>query len=419
MRIQRFGLFAGTLGLTVAAAQAQSFDVADYFPIEAGYSWQAYDPTCTTPCSCPVNFNVDVLAPSAQGPNAFLVGDDPMSAPVFENTGSTFVVHGFFDSGVYIPILGGPIVMGSVTDGTSYPLTPEISVMVRRWSTVTSPDKALYGVDPVLDLICFVFYDSTFDGSANPHGAVFGSGLPGGVTPPSGSIDEVWWMSLARGLHATMEVEPDPMAGMPFDPWPPVLDAIYVPTLDCNGNGQFDRVDIQTGTSLDTNMNCVPDDCQFWFESCPAVPNSSGLSATLGFSGFSSNVGSGFHLECVDGPALQFGFFIVSATANSNVPLFDGVLCLDLPFGRYNPQIATNQGLPVLNSLGQFDGGGVLNSLAGNATSSGGSGFDVPLELPFAPPGQVILPGTSWCFQCWYRDGASANFSNVAEVSFD
>tara|TARA_R110002126_G_scaffold75749_4_gene189023 strand:+ start:2847 stop:3899 length:1053 start_codon:yes stop_codon:yes gene_type:complete len=137
----------------------------------------------------------------------------------------------------------------------------------------------------------------------------------------------------------------------------------------------------------------------------------------------SSGVGSGLHLGAVDGPPGQFGFFLMGSDANNALALFEGVLCLDAPQARYNGQVATNLGLPQLNSIGQFDAGGVLQSLTGNGTSAGGSGFDVPNELPFAPPGQVILPGDTWAFQLWYRDfdagGApSANFSNAIVVLF-
>jgi hypothetical protein len=68
----------------------------------------------------------------------------------------------------------------------------------------------------------------------------------------------------------------------------------------------------------------------------------------------------------------------------------------------------------------------VMQNTAGTAGSSGGSGFDVPMELPFSPPGQMIAPGSTWYFQYWYRawtepppnPGSSANFSNALGVTF-
>ncbi len=155
----------------------------------------------------------------------------------------------------------------------------------------------------------------------------------------------------------------------------------------------------------------------------PANDHYLGGYAKLDTSSFGSGIGSDLHLNVTDGPSGEFGFILVSAGGSSSAPVFGGVLCLDTPQGRYNPQVSTNQGLPQLNSLGQFDGSGVLQNLFGNATSSGGAGFDVPTELPFSPAGQVIGSGDVYYFQAWFRDqiampGDSANFSNMIEVTF-
>tara|TARA_R110002126_G_scaffold82806_7_gene202629 strand:- start:11010 stop:13055 length:2046 start_codon:yes stop_codon:yes gene_type:complete len=155
----------------------------------------------------------------------------------------------------------------------------------------------------------------------------------------------------------------------------------------------------------------------------PANDHYLGNYAKLNDSVFDGAAESGLHLEVTDGPAGEFGFFLVSASSGPGLNVFEGILCLTNPTGRYNPQIATNQGAPELNSIGQFDANGTLYSISGNASSSGGSGYDVPLLLPFSPAGQVIAPGDTYYFQAWYRDlngggGSSANFSNVAEVLF-
>jgi hypothetical protein len=158
----------------------------------------------------------------------------------------------------------------------------------------------------------------------------------------------------------------------------------------------------------------------------PALPHFLGGIATLASSSLGATTGSGLHLECTGGPADEFGFFMVASSANATTQIFNGVLCLDLPAGRYNPNVAVNQGNPELNSLGQFDASGVLQSIVGTAPSTGGSGFDVPAELPFSPAGSLISAGDTYYFQCWYRDqaaplpnpGSTANFSNVLEVLF-
>jgi hypothetical protein len=96
------------------------------------------------------------------------------------------------------------------------------------------------------------------------------------------------------------------------------------------------------------------------------------------------------------------------------------VLCLDQPIGRYNPNIARNQGLPQLDSVAQFNADGVMEFLGAGSTS-----FEVPNELPFSPVGQVTLPGETWYFQAWFRDQSgspptpgTANFSDVLKYTF-
>tara|TARA_R110002126_G_scaffold64513_22_gene165288 strand:+ start:4859 stop:5830 length:972 start_codon:yes stop_codon:yes gene_type:complete len=154
--------------------------------------------------------------------------------------------------------------------------------------------------------------------------------------------------------------------------------------------------------------------------SCPQPnPHSGGLNATLVNSVTGVGTPSGLHLEVTDGPAGEFAFCLISTDDSNAVALFDGVLCLGSPQGRYNPSIAANQGLPALNSLGQFSNTGVLLNISG--TSVSGTGFDVPTELPFAGPIQSIQPGETWHFQYWHRDQnpvSTANFSDVAGVTF-
>ncbi len=155
----------------------------------------------------------------------------------------------------------------------------------------------------------------------------------------------------------------------------------------------------------------------------PANAHFQGGYVTLGPSYDASTLMFPLHLDAANGPASAFGFVLVSAGANSGSVLFNGVLCLDLPMGRYNSQIAGNQGLNQLDSLGQFDANGDFRNISGTAPSTAGYGFDVPLELPFTPPGQTIVPGDTWYFQLWYRDqvvtpGDTANFSNVLKATF-
>lgn len=155
----------------------------------------------------------------------------------------------------------------------------------------------------------------------------------------------------------------------------------------------------------------------------PAAQHHEGGSVTLATSSLVVfGVSSGLHLEATDGPVGEFGFFFIGQGYGPEIDVFNGVHCLTQPTGRYNAQIASNQGNSTLNSLGQFDASGVLQNLSG--TSSFGSGFDVPQTLPFTPAGQFIVPGDTWGFQLWYRDVdgdglPSANFSDALLVTFD
>lgn len=141
----------------------------------------------------------------------------------------------------------------------------------------------------------------------------------------------------------------------------------------------------------------------------PANPHSSGGPATLASSDFS---GPGvLHLEATDGPLGEFGYFLVSASLmEPGGSVASGLLCLGAPIGRYSPAAAAG-----LNSIGQFDGSGVLQNLAG--TSSVGSGFDVPALLPGSVGGS-ITSGSTYHFQLWFRDGQTSNFSDAASVTF-
>jgi len=155
----------------------------------------------------------------------------------------------------------------------------------------------------------------------------------------------------------------------------------------------------------------------------PNNDHSGGEYIKLDGSSMGSGVGSGLHINAVDGPVNQFAFVIMSMDGSATTPVFGGILCLANPAGRYNPTAATNQGLPQLNSLCMFDTNGDLQNLAGTATSTGGTGFDVPLELPLTPIGQVIAPSDVVYFQVWSRDtggppGETAAFSNMIEVTF-
>jgi len=146
----------------------------------------------------------------------------------------------------------------------------------------------------------------------------------------------------------------------------------------------------------------------------PAQNNSTGFPTVLS-GALGAPVGSGLHLEASSGPPTQFGYFLVGTGIDQpGVALGSGFLCLSLQapnvLGRYNV------GGGALSSVGLFDAGGVLQNVVG--TSTVGSGFDVPTDLPL-PGTPTITAGSTWHFQLWHRENAGdSNFSNGLSVTF-
>ncbi len=144
----------------------------------------------------------------------------------------------------------------------------------------------------------------------------------------------------------------------------------------------------------------------------PADNNSTGVPTVLSGS-TGSGVGSGLHLEVTSGPPNQFCYMLVSTGRNiPGVAISQGHLCLAGSLGRYNI------GGGAYDSIGLFDASGVFNNLAGTATSTGGTGYDVPTNIPI-PGTPLITAGNIWNFQLWHReDGGASNFSNGLAVIF-
>ncbi|MEZ6005961.1 MAG: hypothetical protein R3F33_17490 [Planctomycetota bacterium] len=151
--------------------------------------------------------------------------------------------------------------------------------------------------------------------------------------------------------------------------------------------------------------------CDTWCD--PMDANSTGFPTVLAGS-WTAPGGSNLHLRASSGPPDQFGYFLVGNEHSlQGVPISQGRLCLGTGAGailsRYNV-VGT-----VMDSLGQFDATGTFVNLSG--TSSTGTGFDVPMALPYLAGS--IQAGQTWHFQLWHReDMGQANFSNALSVNF-
>ncbi len=142
----------------------------------------------------------------------------------------------------------------------------------------------------------------------------------------------------------------------------------------------------------------------------PANANSTGLPCRL--SGhFGTGVGSDLHLDAIQGPPNQFGYFLSGTTfIDPGLIINQGELCISGSLGRYN--VAGT----AFNSIGLFDSSGDLQNTVG--TSAIGTGYDLPVTVP-SMGSPVITSGSTWHFQLWYREaGGSANFSNGMSILF-
>jgi V8-like Glu-specific endopeptidase len=198
--------------------------------------------------------------------------------------------------------------------------------------------------------------------------------------------------------------------GSPLDLLGIHTDSGCTPTVGFNWGTQVTQPALQTALANPMGVCALNWNCG----GVPIIPfcspgnvNSTGAAVFL-----SGSLTSGsLHMDASGGPSGEFGYFLVSASHFTGAPVSDGLLCLGTPIGRYNPNAGAS-----MNSVGQFGSGGIFQNLAGTSTS--GTGFDVPSNLP-TPPGGTITTGSSWHFQLWYRDGAGiSNFSDGLEVQF-
>lgn len=150
----------------------------------------------------------------------------------------------------------------------------------------------------------------------------------------------------------------------------------------------------QDGAAADSGAAFLGTDdaCALGASFCIATSNSTGRAASIRAEGSTSLARDEFALVASHVPAFQSGVFLASVTADF-VPSFaggQGNLCLGAPLQRLN--------LGPLNS-------GAAGRLA----------TQVDLKLV---PG-VVVPGDTWRFQGWFRDGATSNTTDGVVLTFD
>ena len=127
----------------------------------------------------------------------------------------------------------------------------------------------------------------------------------------------------------------------------------------------------------------------------PALPNSTGLPASISAFGSPLPPTNDVTLTAEGLPPGQFGYFLVGATQGLfNPPGSSGLICLTGAIGRYNQPA----------NIGQ------------------GPSFSIALDTQALPlsPAVAIQPGETWNFQTWYRDfsGTTSNFTDAVAILF-
>lgn len=134
---------------------------------------------------------------------------------------------------------------------------------------------------------------------------------------------------------------------------------------------------------------------------CVAAPNSSRATGTISAAGLASVSANNLTLRADDLPPSQFGIFVVSRDQSFVVGAggtSNGNLCLGGSIGRYNG--------------------------AGQILSTGAAGtFALAIDLMDIPQGSgavAVLPGETWNFQAWHREGVGlgSNFTDGLSIQF-
>ena len=146
----------------------------------------------------------------------------------------------------------------------------------------------------------------------------------------------------------------------------------------------------------DSQVISAPFSCGTQTNYCSTSPNSVGAGALMTTNGSTSVAANAFELIASPVPT-QPGLFFYSTG-----------------------QLNGGNGLPFGNGLRCVGGGAQVIRLP--VLTSSGAEFRYTLDFGNPPPNGAILAGSTWNFQCWYRDpaggGAGYNLSDGIEVVF-
>jgi hypothetical protein len=238
--------------------------------------------------------------------------------------------------------------------------------------------------------------------------APFGLGFLGNTPPGIFATAESLGLKTNRAIAESDELDALDMKGEEEDPF-----------IDCNNNGDEDSKDIANGSSPDNNINGIPDECEdpgHVFCDCETAINApcagnaaagegcinnTGLGGKLVGTGQSSIATDSLILTSSQLPLNEFGLLFMGDGAVPHTPIHNGLRCVD----------GTFQGFRRLDIKYSGPGG----------TFTHGPGIIGIATLP--PHSLIILTGSTWYCQTWYRDhgspcGQPSNMTNGWEVTF-
>ena len=304
-------------------------------------------------------------------------GNGDVTVTLIFETFRSFAPDSLFIGGIPLPIPLGNVSLTDVSFQQTGPstlavLTPDPLIADRYAFSVTVPTELNGNIDLM--------------GNLFPIGPTPNDYLLAGTLDISGSAATIT-ISVVQSIDETI-TNPNPA---PFGPLPFPLPTILPPggTANCLYTGVLNDFIIALDVAIDVTAEGTSAGCGV-VTYCTAAPNSVGGGASISVAGSTSVAANDLVLSA--GPV-----------PNQPAIFFYGPNQIEVPFGNgFRCVSGSVKRLPVV-----FGSGNTLTH---------------PVDNTQTPSAGVIVPGSTWNFQAWYRDpfagGQSYNLSDAVQIEF-